>query len=331
MKLTEAKPPRARSLAAAVALSLAAAGCRGAEVKIGSPRDEVRPDAPISFEYDARAPLDVREVRRDDGPRATLVDLTYASPRGGRVPAYVVVPRGGAAPFAAVVFVHWGEGGRSEFLADAMALAEIGAISILIDAPFARPKSLRSPTVENDRDQYLQAVVDLRRALDLVLARPDVDPKRVAYVGHSYGAHLAGILAGTDPRVRAYVVIGGVASLTDLMRTGDAPDIVALRERSPKAELDAYVARMAPLDARNFVTRASAGTSFLFQYARQDRIVAPAYGPDYMRLAPGKKELRWYDGGHELVDPRAAIDRLAWLAAELALPSPSPAWRAMAP
>jgi len=323
---------RATSIAAAtIALATASIGCRGADVKIGSPRGEPRVEAPIAFEYDARAPLDLREGKREVGPRATIVDLTYASPRGGRVPSYLVIPRAGAGPFAAVLFVHWGHGGRSELLADAIALAEIGAASILIDAPFARPQALRSPAVQDDRDEYLQAVVDLRRAIDVLLLRPDVDPKRLGYVGHSYGGHLAGVLAGIDPRVRAYVVMAGVASLTDLMRDGDSPDLVALREKSPKDGFDAYLARMSPLDARHFVTRASANTSFLFQYARHDPIVPPAYGPEYMRLVPGKKELRWYEGGHELADPRAAIDRLAWLATELGLPSPVPAWRAMAP
>ena len=31
-----------------------------------------------------------------------------------------------------------------------------------------------------------QQVIDLRRGVDLLLSRPDVDPKRVAYVGHSW-------------------------------------------------------------------------------------------------------------------------------------------------
>jgi hypothetical protein len=46
------------------------------------------------FDYDAKAPLDVKEVGREKREGATVFDLTYASLRGGRVPAYVVVPEG---------------------------------------------------------------------------------------------------------------------------------------------------------------------------------------------------------------------------------------------
>jgi cephalosporin-C deacetylase-like acetyl esterase len=44
-------------------------------------------------------------------------------------------------------------------------------------------------------DMEIQAVVDLRRGIDLLLARSDVDPKRLAYVGHSYGAQWGSILS----------------------------------------------------------------------------------------------------------------------------------------
>lgn len=45
------------------------------------------------FEYDAKTPLNVRElsVRSENG--VLIHDLTYASPRGGNVSAYLVVPK----------------------------------------------------------------------------------------------------------------------------------------------------------------------------------------------------------------------------------------------
>src|ERR1051325_7480860 len=91
------------------------------------------------FEYDAKAPLDVKEVGREKREGATVIDLTYASPRGGRVPAYLVVPEG-RGPFAAVLFGHWMMPGsplrnRGEFLEEDVVLARAGAVSLLIDAP----------------------------------------------------------------------------------------------------------------------------------------------------------------------------------------------------
>ena len=138
------------------------------------------------FDYDTKAPLDLKEVGREKRKGATVVDLSYASPRGGRVPAYVVVPEG-RGPFAAVLFGHWMMSGsplrnRREFLEEAVVLARAGAVSLLIDAPHIRPDFV-------SRDDGLagavlsaeaarQQVVDFRRGLDLLLARGDIDPKR---------------------------------------------------------------------------------------------------------------------------------------------------------
>jgi len=47
--------------------------------------------------------------------------LTYRSVLGGRVPAYLVEPRGGG-PYPAVVFQHGRLGNRSQFLGEARAL-----------------------------------------------------------------------------------------------------------------------------------------------------------------------------------------------------------------
>jgi cephalosporin-C deacetylase-like acetyl esterase len=49
-----------------------------------------------------------------------------------------------------------------------------------------------------------QQVIDLRRALDLLLSHDDVDPKRIAYVGHSFDANCGAILDVVDKRFAAF-------------------------------------------------------------------------------------------------------------------------------
>src|SRR5215813_2513400 len=46
------------------------------------------------FEYDSKAPLDIQESNVEQRGDVSVHDITYASPRGGRVPAYLVVPKG---------------------------------------------------------------------------------------------------------------------------------------------------------------------------------------------------------------------------------------------
>jgi len=72
------------------------------------------PDLLRHFDYDQRASLDIQEAGVEHRGSVTIHDISYASPKGGRVPAYLVVPDG-KGPFAAVIWGHWYMPG-SEFL-----------------------------------------------------------------------------------------------------------------------------------------------------------------------------------------------------------------------
>src|SRR3989475_7489053 len=129
------------------------------------------------LDYDRNAPLDIREAGFEQQGGVTVHDISYASPKGGRVPAYLVVP-GGKGPFAAVIWGHWYMPGseflnRKEFLDEAVMLAASGVVSLLPDGPIARPGYVRDPDPLGDLQiqQRVQAIVDMRRGADLLLAR----------------------------------------------------------------------------------------------------------------------------------------------------------------
>ena len=95
------------------------------------------------FDYDRKAPLNIKDVGAQRRARATIYGLTYASPNGGVVPAYLVVPKG-RGPFAAVIWAHWcwensSIRNRKEFLDEALLLPQAGVVSLLPDALVARP------------------------------------------------------------------------------------------------------------------------------------------------------------------------------------------------
>src|SRR5262249_25798354 len=182
---------------------------------------------------------------------------TCASPRQGRVTAFLVVPRG-KGPFAAILFGHWGGGNRAEFLSEAELYAQVGAISLLMDYPWTRPTPWRRsvPNMDKpelDREIYSQAVVDLRRGFDLLLDRPDVDPKRVAYVGHSYGAQWGAILSAVDRGMKTTVLVGGTPTLADVL-LHDSPDVEEF-VKTRRAQVEKYIEVNKSLDAVNFIAR----------------------------------------------------------------------------
>ncbi len=273
------------------------------------------------FNYDAKAPLDVQENLLYERGGVKVLDITYASPKGGRVPAYVVVPEGNG-PHAAIVFGHWGYGNRTEFLPEAELYAHAGAASIIIDYPWTRPAQWRravdqSTTPEQDFEAFVQAVADLRRAIDVISARSGVDPKRIGYVGHSYGAQWGAILSAVDKRVRAAVFMAGVPDAEAAFRESDDPQIEDMR-RQLGNQLDKWLDKVRPLSAVNYVPNA-APTPLLFQFARYERTFNESAMKRYYDAASQPKQVLWYETGHELNDPRALADRARWLERELKL------------
>ena len=61
-----------------------------------------------------------------------------------------------------------------------------------------------------------------RRALDWLLQQPGVDAKRIAYVGHSYGGIAGGVLAGVEPRISTFLLIGAIPSYARQIRENES-------------------------------------------------------------------------------------------------------------
>ena len=267
------------------------------------------------FEYDQKAPLDVREVAVINRDAIRIHDITYASPKSGRVTAYLVVPveKG---RFAGVVFGHWSYGTRTEFLPEALLLAKAGVVSLLVDDPGARPAPWRrnAPGSEPEavRDNFIQAVVDLRRGIDVLRARSDVDPNRIAYVGHSSGARWGAILSAVDRRLKTAVLMAGVPTEATIFLESDDPDFVNFRETTPKEQQDKYFKTVSSLDAINYVSHA-APTPLLFQFARFEQYFNEAAMHRYAQAASEPKHVLWYDTGHGLNDLGPLVDRANWL------------------
>jgi cephalosporin-C deacetylase-like acetyl esterase len=280
------------------------------------------------FDYDQNAPLDIKENGVDNIDGIKLHHISYVSPKGGRVTSYLVTPSG-KGPFPAIIFMHWGQGNKSAFLAEALLYARAGAVSLIIDAPFERPEEGYKPlgldldNPQNDANVYIQSLIDLRRGIDLLQARSDVDKKRVGYIGLSFGGHLGSVLVAVDKRVKTCILMGGPASATDMLRTRDIAGLTQFRKSVDKAKYENYLKQLAPLDAINFVGNA-APASLLFQFAHQDKYISEEQAQQYFKGASSPKEIRWYNVGHEFNDIDSLVDRGEWLRKEIGIGSIKP-------
>lgn len=304
-----------RNLIVGLLLVITACGIAFAQAK---PIGELRK----MFDYEQSLALDVKEVGVEDKSGISVHDISYASPKGGRVTAYLVVPlRKGK--FAGVIFMHGRPGGRKTFLNEALSLAKAGAVSLLIDAPFSRSGESKrdfDPTVtkaKDDRDIYIQTVVDLRRGVDLLLSRSDIDPQRIGFIGHSYGAHTGAVLAGVEKRIKAFVIMAGSPSLTEFLRTSTIPAIVETRNALTKEQQENYFNTLASVDPINYIGHVAPSALFL-QFARKDRYPTEEKATSYAKAASNPKLVETYDAGHEL-NEEARRDRAEWLRKQIGI------------
>lgn len=277
------------------------------------------------FDYDRKAPLDVREVGRESREGVTIIDLSYSSPLGGNVPAYLVVPAG-KGPFAAILFGHWMMPdspmlSRRQFLEEAVVLARTGAVSLLIDAPYVRPGFEREKdelrSVVQSSEVSRQQVIDFRRGLDLLTARPDVDPKRIAYVGHSFDAHVGGLLAGVEKRIGSFVLMAGGFTDEEYVFDRDNAEMVKLRARLGDERIRDYFRKYAWDDPANFVGHSAPAAVFL-QFGRQDKPISERMARRAYALFSEPKIMTFYEAGHAL-DSAARRERADWLVKKLSL------------
>jgi len=268
------------------------------------------------FDYDASRSLQIDDRVVTTAGGIAIHDISYASSGDMRVSAYLVVPAA-RGPFAGVLFGHWANGTRAEFLAEALSLAKAGAISLLPDYPWDRAPPYRRSLghfdkPELDHQATVQVIVDLRRGLDLLVSRSDVDRGRIAYVGHSFGAQWGAILPTVDPRIHTTVLIAGVPETADLYLRSNNPVLVELRGKIPAGQLQNYVQVMSDLDAIRFVPNIG-HIPVLMQFGRYEQYFDRGTAEHYALAAREPKRVLWYDADHEVNDPKAALDRSEWL------------------
>lgn len=287
------------------------------------------------WDYDRHAPLDIRQAGVQDRDGVKIYDLSYATPLGdraasvgpnaGRVPAYLVVPRG-KGPFPAVIYAHWCMPGsaqlnRTEFLDEALVLARSGVISLLPDHVIARAGFVQDKTPLNEQQiaVLVQQVVDMRRGADLLLARNDVDPHRLAYVGHSCNAEVGGFLSGIDHRFKAFVIMAGPLSDEVNLRSKEYQDY---RQKIGAEKFDAFASKYSWTDPGKYVSH-SEGIAKLLQFATDEPFLNPERAKQYLPYVSEPKSLKTYQAPHAL-NPEATRDRIAFLSDQLSVAPPDP-------
>jgi dienelactone hydrolase len=195
-----------------------------------------------------------------------------------------------------------------------MVLAAHGAVVLAIDAPWARRGELPEGTIQDSVDQ-VALMRDLQRAVDVLLARADIDSLRLAYIGGSYGGAMGALFAGIEHRLKAFVLIVPDGGLVAHFTGADGSPCGPLLSLDSMARAR-WLAAMRPIEPIRFIGRATG--ALLIQNGRRDPLVTTGDAEALQAAAPAARMVRWYDGDHGLT-PEARADRRAWLFPRLGL------------
>ena len=262
--------------------------------------------------YDKDLPFVFRAINQpsQDGIESQL--LVTSSPFGYRRIAELIKSEG-QTDLAAILYMHWYEpeapdSNRSQFVAEATEMAKRGGACLLIETMWSDPDFFLKRTQEDDPQNSIQQVVDIRRAMDFLLSQPDIDPGRFAYVGHDFGG-MYGVLAGSlDKRPTHYVIMAA---------TPRFPDWYLYAPKLEGEAREAFIRQMDEIDPITHVEKLSPAP-ILFQFANDDFHVPRERAEEFFAAAKAPKELRWYEAGHGL-NEKAMQERMAWLAKALSL------------
>jgi uncharacterized protein len=147
---------------------------------------------------------------------ATSLEVRVPGP-GGTLGGTLTLPARRRAPFPAVVTLtgsgaHYRDGNRTPehpyrpFRQIAEALAGCGVATLRLD-----DRGVGESTGDSDAATAEDTAADAEAALNFLRARPEIDPRRLGLVGHSYGGEIAPMVAAGDPTVAAVVLLAGPA------------------------------------------------------------------------------------------------------------------------
>jgi cephalosporin-C deacetylase-like acetyl esterase len=154
--------------------------------------------------------------------------ILYETLPGMQVPAHLYVPEGRDAPAPAVLFYpgHWwpDSKARPDFQAFCITMARLGFVVLTFD-PFGQGERGVSARDHRRTEALLVGVAqqgfaayETRCALEYLLSRPEVDPKRVGMTGASGGGYNTWITAALDDRIAAAVPVVGTSEFGEQIK-----------------------------------------------------------------------------------------------------------------
>jgi dienelactone hydrolase len=279
--------------------------------------DDFPQTALVSQTYN-HLPFSYQILSREVKAGFSVYRLSYPSPVVTRVPQNNTIPaeyylpdgiRPGDPGRPAVICLHILDGNMELVRTTCSVLASRGVPAMLFMLPYYGPRALPGGPQAMAADPQLfltaldQAVEDVRRSVDLLASRPEIDPRHIGITGISLGGIVAATAAGREPRLsRAALVLTGGDLLTIIRHARETRELRGLIDRLPgpqKIKVLQSIEAVDPLrSADQLRDRALAG-KVLMVNAGEDEVIPRACTEKLAASLGIEKQVVWLPGlGH---------------------------------
>jgi len=246
----------------------------------------------LYYEYDQDLPLLDSVHLLTDTTEYSLFYLTYQSVHDKKVTALLTLPKNNKQPLPCIILMH-GLGDRKtvDYIeAGNQYLLDAGYAVLRLDISnhgdrfkYDYDFDLTDGYMYWTRDLISQTVFDLRRAVDFIQTREELDPGRIGYFGISLGGIIGTIFCSVEDRIEVPVIVlaGGQLNLMFGKKalSGDTRNYLSI------------------IDPINFV-KDIAPRPLLMINAANDDIVPPITSKLLFKAAKKPKEIIWYPAKH---------------------------------
>ena len=170
------------------------------------------------YDYDRRDLAARTEHIDDSNPEWRVEKVSFSAAYGNeRVPAFLFLPKQAKPPYQTVVYFP-GSGVLTQRSSDRLDTRNFDWVmksGRALVYPIYKSTFERGDEVVSDypdmtttfRDHVIYWAKDVRRTLDYLESRPDIDRGRVAFLGISWGASMAPVFVAVEPRFKAAVLV----------------------------------------------------------------------------------------------------------------------------
>lgn len=266
--------------------------------------------------YDAALPLKPEMVEKPIERGMKVMAVKYNSLHGERVPALLWLPETATGKLPCVVLQHGLGGSKETMKTMAEALCKQGYACFAIDARYhgERPRSLSLLNLMDYpfevRDAFAQTAVDLRRAVDYLTTREDIDASRIGYMGFSMGAIIGSFVTAVEHRYRCPILVVGGGDWDTLLAKTILPLTSSGGQKDAGKRRD-IVSVLAPLDPLLWVGQIAPQPVFLINGDADDIVPVPC-GKALQQAAAQPKKTLWYKGKHNAPPDMLKKEAAAW-------------------